>query len=337
MLQERWCRPSSVRRKCSGSVCRSVRRNASRRSSSAFARAGVQRVFIWPVADEATTARAVLEQGPPARRWVEPPEWRNGNQCRPRSAARLERREAALALRPSLSPTGPAPDRLRIATWNLNSLRRAATGGRTVPRTGRSRCRLPAGDARPRACRTPRPRCSSEHGYTTAHVGTGGLQRCRRSSRAIRSTTSRSSGGFDDEHLDREPRVVTAAVVHTPTPVRVVSVYVPHGRTVDHWHFRTSSASSTRSPNGPGSGCATMPTSSSPATSTSPRPTATCSTRRLRRVDPRDASRSATRSHASSTPGWSTSTSPGGVHGRDASRGGRSASATRATSGCAST
>ena len=31
-------------------------------------------------------------------------------------AARLERRNAALALRPSLSPTGPAPDRLRIAT-----------------------------------------------------------------------------------------------------------------------------------------------------------------------------------------------------------------------------
>jgi hypothetical protein len=38
-------------------------------------------------------------------------------------AARLERREAALALRPSLSPSGPAQERLRVATWNLNSLR----------------------------------------------------------------------------------------------------------------------------------------------------------------------------------------------------------------------
>src|SRR3954451_10614443 len=40
-----------------------------------------------------------------------------------KQAARLARREAARALRPSLSPTGPAPDRLRVATWNLNSLR----------------------------------------------------------------------------------------------------------------------------------------------------------------------------------------------------------------------
>src|SRR3954451_2754093 len=38
-------------------------------------------------------------------------------------AARLERRQAALALRPSLSPTEAAPGRLRVATWNLNSIR----------------------------------------------------------------------------------------------------------------------------------------------------------------------------------------------------------------------
>src|SRR3954469_17558355 len=38
-------------------------------------------------------------------------------------AARLDRRNAALALRPSQSPAGPAPERLRVATWNLNSLR----------------------------------------------------------------------------------------------------------------------------------------------------------------------------------------------------------------------
>ena len=35
---------------------------------SAFARAGVQRVFIWPVADERRPARAVLGEGPAARR-----------------------------------------------------------------------------------------------------------------------------------------------------------------------------------------------------------------------------------------------------------------------------
>jgi endonuclease/exonuclease/phosphatase family protein len=50
-------------------------------------------------------------------------------------AARLERRMAALALRPSLSPAGPAPDRLRVATWNLNSLRARLDGlDRFLPR-----------------------------------------------------------------------------------------------------------------------------------------------------------------------------------------------------------
>jgi hypothetical protein len=39
------------------------------------------------------------------------------------AAKRAARREAALASRPSLSPPGPAPERLRVATWNLNSLR----------------------------------------------------------------------------------------------------------------------------------------------------------------------------------------------------------------------
>ena len=34
-----------------------------------------------------------------------------------REAARRRRREAAPALRPSLSPSGPAPDRFRVATW----------------------------------------------------------------------------------------------------------------------------------------------------------------------------------------------------------------------------
>src|SRR3954469_2329006 len=43
-------------------------------------------------------------------------------------AARLDRRNAALALRPSLSPPGPAPNRLRVATWNLNSLRARLAG-----------------------------------------------------------------------------------------------------------------------------------------------------------------------------------------------------------------
>src|SRR4051794_8605898 len=38
-------------------------------------------------------------------------------------AARRARRQAAIDARPQLSPRAPAPDRFRIATWNLNSLR----------------------------------------------------------------------------------------------------------------------------------------------------------------------------------------------------------------------
>lgn len=37
--------------------------------------------------------------------------------------ARRRRREAALALRAEMSPTGPAGDRFRVATWNVNSLK----------------------------------------------------------------------------------------------------------------------------------------------------------------------------------------------------------------------
>src|SRR5688572_13663844 len=37
--------------------------------------------------------------------------------------ARRRRREAALALRPEMSPTGAAPEHFRVATWNVNSLK----------------------------------------------------------------------------------------------------------------------------------------------------------------------------------------------------------------------
>src|SRR5690349_23111943 len=40
-----------------------------------------------------------------------------------REARRRARRRAEIEARPSMSPPGRAPDRLRLATWNLNSLR----------------------------------------------------------------------------------------------------------------------------------------------------------------------------------------------------------------------
>jgi exodeoxyribonuclease III len=150
-------------------------------------------------------------------------------------AARAERREAALALRPSLSPSCPAPDRLRVATWNLNSLR----------------VRLPALERfLERAC--PDIVCLQEtkasvlsnqaeaafarRGYQVAYVGNGSYNGVAVAARHPIEDI-RGSGDFGDEHLDREPRVVSC-VVATAIRCRAVSVYVPHGRTIDHWHYR---------------------------------------------------------------------------------------------------
>src|SRR3954468_15745592 len=40
-----------------------------------------------------------------------------------REQARVARRRAEIDARPSLSPPGRAPDRMRLATWNVNWLR----------------------------------------------------------------------------------------------------------------------------------------------------------------------------------------------------------------------
>ncbi|CAN5734071.1 MAG: exodeoxyribonuclease III [Ilumatobacteraceae bacterium] len=134
-----------------------------------------------------------------------------------------------------MSPLGPAPDRLRVATWNLNSLR----------------ARLPGVDrflerARPDVLclqETKAARVSTEatavfdrHGYHVAHIGSGGYNGV-----AIASTLPLDeivcSGGLGDEVLDGEPRIVSCLIA-APAPIRVVSVYAPHGRAIDHWHFQ---------------------------------------------------------------------------------------------------
>jgi exodeoxyribonuclease-3 len=151
-----------------------------------------------------------------------------------KEAARRARREAALALRETMSPTGPATDRLRLATWNLNSLR----------------ARLPAVErfldrARPDVLCLQETKAATvsdaaaaafaRHGYEVSHVGSGSYNGVAVLARHPVEDV-RGSGTLDDEHLDREPRVVSA-LVRVPDPLRVVSVYAPHGRTVDHWHY----------------------------------------------------------------------------------------------------
>ena len=81
---------------------------------------------------------------------------------------------------------------------------------------------------------------------------------------------------FDDEHLDREPRI-TSCLVDTPEPMRVVSVYVPHGRTVDHWHYQYKLAFLDALAERLRQWLLHDAHVVSPATSTSRRPTATCS------------------------------------------------------------
>lgn len=150
-------------------------------------------------------------------------------------AARLARREAALALRPSMSPPGRAPEgQLRIATWNLNSLRaRLPAVARFLDHVHPDVLCLQETKA---AQLSPDAAALFErHGYRATHVGANHYNGVAVLARhPVAEVTS--SGDFGDEHLDREPRVATCVVL-TPTPMRVVSVYVPHGREVDHWHY----------------------------------------------------------------------------------------------------
>ena len=148
--------------------------------------------------------------------------------------ARLRRREAALALRETMSPTGPAPDRLRIATWNLNSLRRRLPAvERFVERAAPDVLCLQ--ETKAAALADEARHALARLGYEVEHVGANAYNGVAIASRHPMSDVV-AAGQFGDEHLDREPRLLTG-VVRIPEPVRVVSVYVPHGREVDHWHY----------------------------------------------------------------------------------------------------
>ena len=148
--------------------------------------------------------------------------------------ARLERRMAALAARETMSATSPAPERFRVATWNVNSVRaRRAALERFLERTTPDVMCLQ--ETKATAIAPEVSEMLERLGYRAAHVGSGSYNGVAVLSRHAIVMTD-ASGGFGDEHLDREPRLISA-LIGTPEPLRVTSVYVPHGRTVDHWHF----------------------------------------------------------------------------------------------------
>lgn len=149
-------------------------------------------------------------------------------------AARLERRQAALARREEMSPAGPAPQRLRVATWNLNSLRaRLGAVERFLARAAPDVLCLQ--ETKASALSDAANAAFDRQGYRGVHVGGGGYNGVAVVARhPIRDVLS--SGELGDEPLDRDPRVLSC-LVDGPHPLRVASVYVPHGRAVGHWHY----------------------------------------------------------------------------------------------------
>jgi exodeoxyribonuclease-3 len=147
---------------------------------------------------------------------------------------RIARRRAEIDARPTMSPPGRAPDRLRLATWNLNSLRaRLPAIERFLDRVHPDVVCLQETKtgAVPDATRARFER----HGYQLTAVGAGSYNGVAIAARHP-VHTERGSSAFGVEALDREPRLVSC-IVEVDPPLRVASAYVPHGRQIGHWHY----------------------------------------------------------------------------------------------------
>src|SRR3954464_14001774 len=148
--------------------------------------------------------------------------------------ARRLRREAALAQREHMSPTSDAPDHFRVATWNVNSLKaRAPALGRFLERARPDVICLQ--ETKASAVAPVAAELLDRLGYEVVHAGAGAYNGVAIASLHPISDVV-SPPDFDNEHLDREPRLISG-VVHVNPPLRVASVYVPHGREVGHWHY----------------------------------------------------------------------------------------------------
>jgi exodeoxyribonuclease-3 len=151
-----------------------------------------------------------------------------------KEAARVARRRAEIAARPSFSPPGRAPHRLRLATWNLNSLRaRLGAVERFLDQVHPDVLCLQ--ETKVATIPDATTAAFERHGYGLVAVGAGSYNGVAIAARHLLHS-ARVSGDFGVEALDSEPRLVTCTVALDP-PLRVASAYVPHGRAIAHWHY----------------------------------------------------------------------------------------------------
>ena len=134
-----------------------------------------------------------------------------------------------------MSPAGPATEAMRVATWNVNSLKaRAEAIGRLLDRARPDVLLLQ--ETKSAAVHPTAQAMLDSRGYTISTLGNGQYNGVAIASLAAIADVC-GSGELGVEVLDREPRVISAVIDGALGPVRFVSVYVPHGREVGHWHY----------------------------------------------------------------------------------------------------
>jgi exodeoxyribonuclease-3 len=133
-----------------------------------------------------------------------------------------------------MAPPGPADERFRVASWNVNSLR-VRLGGveRFLDRTRPDVLLLQ--ETKTKTLSSDIQSAFAAQGYTIVAVGSGGYNGVAIAARHPLVDVV-GSGELGDEALDREPRLISA-VIDGPQRVRVASVYVPHGRKIGHAHY----------------------------------------------------------------------------------------------------
>ena len=208
-------------------VLKMVARELELGAGLAAAERASRRPRLWP-RRPGRRARAGACRGDPIGRARRP------DRAEVRAHVRATVREKLLIANPGYLPDepsrpqgpGPAPARMRIATWNVNSLKARLPASRSSSATPTSTCSASRRRSSPtrRSLRSRSPAL----GYESVHNGQGQWNGVAILSRVgIEAVTT----GFDDETVDPyegDARLVAARC----GGVNVVSVYVPNGREV---------------------------------------------------------------------------------------------------------